>query len=94
MQDGEWTSSENYCHLGNGGSISKLSDTEIMLEERVYYRITDESVIAEFFRLYSTAINLMEIHNAIDNRSPINHIGFGQGTVYKNFDYTNPIILE
>jgi hypothetical protein len=94
IQEGEWTSSENYYHLGNGGSISKLSDTEIMFEERVYYRITDESVIAEFFRLYSTAINLMEIHNAIDNKSPINPVGFGKGKAYKNFDYTNPIILE
>jgi len=29
-----------------------------------------------------------------DNQMLVNPNGFGQGTVYKNFDYSNPIILD
>ena len=96
MQNGEWMESGDCLYLVKGRDLFEFSvlDAKTEYEGRLYHRITDEWVIFEFFRLYSIATNLAEIHNVTDNLSPINPTGFGQGTVYKNFDYVNPITLD
>lgn len=71
-------------------------DETISVNDLTYYKIKNEIVIAEFITYLSDAINfeiVRQIRNGKEKKT-VNPNGFGQGTVYKNFDYTTPIILD
>jgi hypothetical protein len=71
------------------------NDEKITGNNPIYYKIEDEKIISEFLVRLSNANNF-ETAREIKNKQQgaVNPAGFGQGMVYKNFDYTNPIILD
>lgn len=72
-----------------------LSKDEIInINDLTYYKIKDDNVIAEFITHLSDAINFDIVQQIRKEKKMINPNGFGQGIVYKNFDYTTPIILD
>lgn len=73
----------------------KFPDNEtIIVNNSIYYKIEDEGIIAEFIFYLSDADNFETIRKTGNKKENVNTSGFGKGTVYKNFDYTNPIILD
>jgi len=71
------------------------NDVIITVNDSLFYKIQDEKIIAEFIANLSNADNFETIQKIKNNHGVIvNPIGFGQGIVYKNFDYSNSIILD
>jgi len=66
----------------------------ITVNDSIYYKIEDETIVSDFIVQLSDADNFETIQKSINNQGVVNPTGFGQGIVYKNFDYTNPIILD
>lgn len=96
IEKGRWIRMGNVANLSFGDSsyTFALSDKTIKLGDSCFYTVFDEEWVAFFIMFLSDAINYTKAKRIIDDKEPVNPSGFGQGTVYKNFDYTNPIILD
>jgi hypothetical protein len=93
---GEWTDTNEYIHLKmNGNTFSfRSADAKIQIGDSDFYKILNDELLSIFILCWSNAVNYAQAKKMIDNQMLVNSAGFGQGTVYKNFDYTNPIILD
>lgn len=85
----------------NDGSVkmfhynsTKCQLTDLQNDD-VYYKIADPDLISQIssFNIEhkNRTFHLENLHKKPEN---VNQSGFGQGTVYKNFDYSQPIILK
>ncbi|MCL2651165.1 MAG: glycosyltransferase family 2 protein [Candidatus Azobacteroides sp.] len=95
IQKGKWSKTDDKIQLmiNHNPSIFSLSDVKIQINNCDFYKVSHDEVISIFILHLSNAVNYAEAKNVIDNQLTVNPTGFGQGTVYKNFDYTTPIIL-
>lgn len=96
MQKGKWTKTEGMAQLtiDERPQTFSLSDAKIRLDNRDFHKISDEELLSVFIAFISTAINYAEAKKIADSRTFVNSTGFGQGSVFKNFDYKKSIILD
>lgn len=90
---------DNLYRIILGSPLSKEEwrlnkDDIINVNDLIYYKIKDEKVISEFIAYLSDAVNFEVVQQIKNEKETINTTGFGQGVVYKNFDYTTPVILD
>jgi glycosyltransferase involved in cell wall biosynthesis len=62
-------------------------------EGRIFYTLHDASLKEQTIISYSKSANHAVMTSNLANRIVAANIDFGQGTVYKNFDYKNPMRL-
>ncbi len=59
-----------------------------------FHRVDNTELQAEILLYLSETHNFWKIKEYEYNGLPVNPNGFGKGTIYKNFDYNNPIFLK
>ena len=92
IMTGKWVFQDNNIHLTLIDKVYSFhsDDSMISANEECFYKIGNIELSAVFLMYLSDAINF----NIKNNRHTVNPNGFGKGIVYKNFDYTNKIILD
>ena len=58
-----------------------------------YYKVKDANLIVVIVMGVTEAINYLKMKKMDNDCKTVNPNGFGQGIVYRNFDYTNKILL-
>jgi len=96
IQKGKWIYTNNKIHLTIDQNLFtfSLSDIKIRVNDCDFFRVIDDEMVSFIIMHLSDAVNYAQVRKMIDNSIPVNPVGFGQGTVYRNFDYSNPIILN
>jgi glycosyltransferase involved in cell wall biosynthesis len=95
---GKWHENITNILLEDDRYKVKLSKTEhyYLLSDNMdeFYPVEDPSLIQTAIMTFSQIINRVIMdENKLKKRISANENGFGSGTVYKNFDYKNPIII-
>jgi hypothetical protein len=96
IQKGKWAKTDDKIQLMiNQNPVTfSFSETKMRINNCDFYKVLHDEIVSVFLLCLSTAINYAEAKKIIENQMLVNPNGFGQGTVYKNFDYTNLIILD
>jgi hypothetical protein len=92
---GKWQVSKNEIQINTGDDNYSFpaGEKEIFVDESIYYKITDTELLSELMMHLSDAINYATIKQIKNHPVEVNPNGFGQGLVYRNFDYNHPIVL-
>jgi len=90
---GEWVATEQGYVLGEE-EVVKHGVGQICLQGMTYYSIVDRQLIEQaiFFSSQVANRSIMEM-NQRSARVMVNDGRFGAGIVFRNFDYTNPILI-
>lgn len=93
---GRWKERENIIYLNFNESIFSFPRhcLEFNNEEKKFYKIIEQDLIVDIMLILSTSLNIISSNKLSKNKEVINKNGFGKGIVYKNFNYTNPIVLN
>ena len=96
IQKGKWTEVDDKIQLTMNQSLFTFSpsDLKIQINHSDFYKVLHDEVLSILIVFLSNAINYSEAKKIVDNQKSVNPTGFGKGVVYKNFDYSNPIILD
>ena len=94
-KEGIWDEMENGIRLN-------FKDEEMILRNKSnclydfnhqYYKVKDANLIVVIVMGVTEAINYLKMKKMDNDCKTVNPNGFGQGIVYRNFDYTNKILL-
>ena len=94
----EWKECE-WCNVDggillNGKYLFVDNQKGLCYRDRYFYKVTDVDLIVTVVLLITEALNYSKVKRTLDNNECINSQGFGCGTVFRNFDYANRIILK
>jgi hypothetical protein len=96
MLNGIWR--ENYdgicVQFNNIEYDIKKGTSSVKIHGHDYYKIQDDELRTQIIISISDAVNYNEACRQIEENMVINPDGFGKGTVYKNFDFSKPIVLS
>jgi len=97
---GNWHETENgYIKItvGNQDTVLIRKEDKLVDNESIYYELTHDKLHTYLLTILTKAKNFKASGSYCTNGSitnpAINSDGYGQGIVYKNFDYTNQIEL-
>jgi hypothetical protein len=92
-KEGEWCNVDGGILL-NGKYLFVDNQKGLCYRDRYFYKVTDVDLIVTVVLLITEALNYSKVKRTLDNNECINSQGFGCGTVFRNFDYANRIILK
>lgn len=61
---------------------------------RQYYKVNEPELIVKTVMVVTEALNFFRMKEIMETCKIVNADGFGKGVVYKNFDYTDKIVLS
>jgi hypothetical protein len=95
-KEGSWGDTGNRVTLilGNESLLFNKNLGGLYGYHQQYHRILDADLIFKIIIVTTEALNFFRMKEIIKNCKDINARGFGQGIVYKNFDYSNRIVLS
>lgn len=95
-EEGVWTDLGNEILLNVKGKKSQYSKNMEGLYccRQQYYKVTDTALVIKIVMVITEALNFFRMQEMTKNCGEVNSGGFGQGIVYKNFDYANKIALS
>ena len=95
IQTGSWTPTGDQIiiNCNNTRLVFLTVDEKIVIEGKNFLIIKNKEILSYFLVHLSTAKNNEKTKLIMKSHSLINPAGFGKGSVYKNFNYTNPVIL-
>lgn len=95
-EEGVWTDLGNEILLNVKGEKSQYSKNMEGLYccRQQYYKVTDTVLVIKIVMVITEALNFFRMQEMTKNCGEVNSGGFGQGIVYKNFDYANKIALS
>lgn len=92
-KEGEWCNVDGGILL-NGKYLFVDNQKGLCYRDRYFYKVTDVDLIVTVVLLITEALNYSKVKRTLDNNECVNSQGFGCGTVFRNFDYANRIILK
>jgi len=95
-QKGSWQQNDDKIHLqaDNYQTTFNHKSSIIEYQNKIFYLIRDIELQTDLIMLLTSAINFHKAKKQLEENQVINPTGFGQGTVYKNFDHETKIILS
>lgn len=99
LRNGKWIEKQDNIeiNINETSLLYKQNASQIEVDNTVFYKVKDKNTLSELIMHLSDAINYNKAKEELYNnniKNVINPNGFGQGVVYKNFNYSNPIYLR
>jgi GT2 family glycosyltransferase len=92
---GTWSEDNDTIHIQENRIEYKIQKelSPFNYKGLLFYKLQKDEIQAIVIELITDAINYKEANKYIKNNLVINPDGYGNGTVYKNFNFSNKIII-